>query len=92
MNGKFNRDKEEINEVHYIANLMGNENVINTDMSVYTKWNYQLYLQRYHQIYMDPTKTYRKYVLIKSENNSYRLSRYKLIKQFNSGFRLYQRK
>ena len=92
MTGRYSRDKTVLTEVHELGHLFKNEQVINADMGVYTMWNYQLYLQRYYGIYIDPTKTYRKYILIKSEKDTYRLSRYKLLKELDTGFKLYVRK
>lgn len=92
MTGKYSRDKTVLMEVDELGHLFKNEQVINADMGVYTMWNYQLYLQRYYGIYIDPTKTYRKYIIVKTERDTYRLSRYQLLKELDTGFKLYVRK
>jgi hypothetical protein len=90
--GNYSRDEAVLKEVHEVAGMLQKEHTINCDMDVYCRWNYQFYLQRYHRIYIDPTKTYRKYMLVKSGAQINRLSGYKPLKTFDSGFRLYERK
>ncbi len=90
--GKFSRDEHLLEEVQVLGALMETEGTINVDMDVYCTWNYQFYLQRYHRVYLDPTKTYRKYLLVKDPSNTPWLNRYRFVKQFDSGFSLYERK
>jgi 4-amino-4-deoxy-L-arabinose transferase-like glycosyltransferase len=90
--GTYSRDEAVLKEVNELAIILQKENTINCDMDVYFTWNYQFYMQRYHRIYVDPTKTYRKFLLIKSEEQVTWLSRYELVKKFGSGFMLYKRK
>lgn len=90
--GKFSRDEAVLNEVHELGTLMEREGTINVDMDVYCTWNYQFYLQRYHRVYLDPTKTYRNYLLVKDLSKTDWLSRYRFVRQFASGFSLYERK
>jgi hypothetical protein len=90
--GKFSRDEKLLEEVHELGSLMEQERTINVDMDVYCTWNYQFYLQRYHRVYLDPTKTYRNYLLIKDPSKTPWVQHYHFVKQFDSGFSLYERK
>ncbi len=90
--GKFSRDEAVLNEVHELGALMEREGTVNVDMDVYCTWNYQFYLQRYHRVYLDPTKTYRNYLLVKDTSQTPWLQHYRFEKSFPSGFRLYKRK
>lgn len=90
--GKFSRDEAVLKDVHELGALINREGTINVDMDVYCTWNFQFYLQRYHRVYLDPTKTYRSYLLVKDPAKTDWLYRYRLIKQFGSGFGLYERK
>lgn len=89
--GKFSRDEAVLNEVHELGSLMKREGTINVDMDVYCTWNYQFYLQRYHRVYLDPTKTYRNYLLVKDPSQTPWLQHYHFVKSFPSGFRLYRK-
>lgn len=90
--GKFSRDEDVLKEVHELGSLMEQERTINVDMDVYCTWNYQFYLQRYHRVYLDPTKTYRNYLLVKDPSQISWLQHYRFVKQLDSGFHLYERK
>lgn len=90
--GRSSRDEDVLKEVHVLGALVEKERTVNVDMNVYCTWNYQFYLQRYHRIYLDPTKTYRKYLLAKEPSKISWLNRYRFVRQFDSGFSLYERK
>lgn len=90
--GTYSRDEAILKEVDELAAILQKEDVINCNMEAYFAWNYQFYLQRYHHIYVDPTETYRKYMLIKPSAPIDWLWRYRLVKTFDSGFMLYIRK
>ncbi len=90
--GKFSRDEDVLKEVHELVSLMEQQRTINVDMEVYCTWNYQFYLQRYHRVYLDPTKTYRKFILVKDPSKTPWLQYYRFVKQLDSGFSLYERK
>lgn len=90
--GKFSRDEALLKEVHELGAQMEHERTINVDMDVYCTWNYQFYLQRYHRVYLDPTKTYRNYLLVNDPAKTGWLYRYRFVRQLGSGFSLYERK
>lgn len=90
--GRFSRDEAMLKEVDVLGEMMVKERTINVDMTVYCTWNYQFYLQRYHRIYLDPTPTYRRYLLTDPGSKPAWINRYKLVKEFGSGFGLYERK
>ena len=90
--GKFSRDEAVLKEVRELGHMMEKEKTINVDMEVYCTWNYQFYLQRYHGLYLDPTKTYRTFLLLKEPSKTEGLHRYQFVKEFRSGFRLYKKK
>lgn len=90
--GRFSRDEAMLKEVDVLGKMMAKERTINVDMTVYCTWNYQFYLQRYYRIYLDPTPTYRKYLVTEPGSNPAWINRYRLVKEFDSGFGLYERK
>jgi len=90
--GTYSRDEALLKEVDELAIILKKETAINCNMEAYFAWNYHFYLQRYHHIYVDPTKTYRKFLLVKPGAPIDWLWRYRLVKEFGSGFMLYIRK
>lgn len=90
--GGYNRDEALLREVDELAAAVTDGQTINADMPVYTKWNYQFYLQRYHHVYLDPTHTYRRYAITSDASLPW-LKYYRMTRRYpETGFVLYERR
>lgn len=90
--GTYSRDEALLKEVDRLGAQMPPASTINVDMPVYCTWNYQFYLQRYYRIYLDPTKTYRRFAIVRDDSEPW-LRYYNLRGVFEtSKFRLYEKK